>query len=157
MKETAAEMLARADASIARDDHITALQVLKAAAEQHPDDALLAYRLGTEYAHIELFEPAISRMSHAIARAPALHIARFHLGLLQAMGGDYAAALASWAPLEALPSEHALHLFKRAFEVLAEDRLEPARQLLERGLAASGSTPLIDREMRRLLNSIPSA
>jgi len=155
MTETAAELLARADASIARDDHITALQVLKEAAQRYPDDAPLAYRLGTEYAHVELFEPAIAHMSHAIACEPDLHTARFHLGLLQAMRGDYADALASWAPLDRLGEAHALRLFKQAFEILAEDRFEPARKLLERGLAAKGSSPPIDREMQRLLNSLP--
>lgn len=157
MTDTSAELLARADASIARDDHTTAVQILKAGAERFPDDAAIAYRLGAEYAHLDLFDAAVTQMVHALACDSNQHVARFHLGLLQVMRGNFAEARASWLALDALPEAHALRLFKQAFEILAEDHFEPARALLERGLEAEGSTAALDREMQRLLNSLPAA
>ena len=155
MTDTAAQLLAQADGSIARDDHTTAVQLLKAAAERFPDDAEIAYRLGAEYAHLDLFDAAVAQMVHALACDSGQHLARFHLGLLQVMRGNFAEARASWQALDALPEAHALRLFKEAFENLAEDRFDPARTLLERGLEAEGGTAALDREMRRLLNSLP--
>ena len=148
--------LTAADRAAASGDHTTALRLLKAASTDAPDDAGLAYRLGVEYAWMELFDAAESEMARTLALAPERADARFHLGLLQITRGRFEEALATWQALDALPSAHALRQFKQAFDHLAQDDFAPARTCISQGLAATGSSETLDREMRRLLDSLPA-
>ncbi|MEZ5627361.1 MAG: hypothetical protein R3E34_07530 [Rhodocyclaceae bacterium] len=147
--------LTDAEAAAERGDHTTALRLLKAAAAEAPADPAIGYRLGAEYAHLELFDAAEAEMARALAGEPDHPVARFHLGLLQITRGRFDAALATWQALDALPDTHALRRYKQAFEHLAQDAFGPARERLQAGLAASGSAPALDRDMRRLLDSLP--
>ncbi|MCB1959225.1 MAG: hypothetical protein KDE68_01660 [Rhodocyclaceae bacterium] len=155
MTDTADRLLDQALAAANADDHTTALRLLKDGAAQHPDHAAIAYQLGAEFAHLELFDAAEAQMTRALGLDAELHAARFHLGLLQITRSRFDEAIATWQALDALPDDHALRLYKQAFEILAEDRFEPARVLLTRGLAARGSTPALDRDMRTLLARLP--
>ncbi|MBT0959836.1 tetratricopeptide repeat protein [Denitromonas iodatirespirans] len=148
--------LSEAEAAAERGDHTTALRLLKAAASAAPTDAAIAYRLGAEYAHLELFDAAEAEMARALASGPEHPVARFHLGLLQITRGRFQDALATWQALDALPKDHALRCYKQAFEHLTEDAFAPARTRLEAGLAGWGSAPTLDRDMRRLLDSLPA-
>lgn len=148
--------LAEADAAAERGDHTTALRLLKAAAAEAPADMAVAYRLGAEYAHLELFDAAEAEMTRALAGEQDHPVARFHLGFLQITRGRFEDALRTWQPLDALPDTHALRRYKQGFEHLANDAFAPALERLEAGLAASGSAPALDRDMRRLLASLPS-
>lgn len=150
-----AELLDAVEHATAHGDHTTALTLLKSGAERFADNADIAYRLGAEFAHLELFDAAESQMQRALEIATDHATARFHLGFLQLSRSRYPEALTTWKSLDTLPDEHALRLYKQAFEVLAEDRYAPARELLARGLAAQGSTAALNREMEKLLASIP--
>jgi Flp pilus assembly protein TadD len=154
-ESTAEALLAEADAAARADDHTTALRLLKAAAEAHPAHAGVATRLGAEYAHLELFEAAEAQLDRALALAPETPLARCHLGLLQATRGRFEEALASWQPLEALPDAHPLRHYKRAFDALAADALDAAREQIDAGLAADCGDALLDGQMRRLRDSLP--
>ena len=153
----ATELLAQALAAAAGDDHTTALRLLKDGAARFADDAAIAYQLGAEFAHLELFDAAEEQMSRALALDAGQHAARFHLGLLQITRSRFPEAVATWQGLDTLADDHALRLYKQAFEILVEDRFDPARALLARGLAATGSTPALDHEMRKLLASLPAS
>lgn len=146
--------LTDAEAAAERGDHTTALRLLKAAAAEAPADTAIAYRLGAECAHLELFDAAEAEMTRALTGAEH-PVARFHLGLLQITRGRFDEALDTWQALDALPDTHALRRYKQAFEHLAQDAFDPARERLQAGLAASGSAPALDRDMRRLLDSLP--
>lgn len=148
-------VLSEAEAAAERGDHTTALRLLKAAAAAAPTDTAIAYRLGAEYAYLELFDAAEAEMARALAGGPEHPVARFHLGLLQITRGRFDDALATWRALDALPRAHALRCYKQAFEHLAADAFAPARARLEAGLASSGSAPVLDREMRRLRDNLP--
>ncbi len=148
--------LAEAEAAAERGDHTTALRLLKAAAAEAPADTLVAYRLGAEYAQLELFDAAEAEMARALAGKQDYPVARFHLGLLQITRGHFEDALRTWQALDALPETHALRCYKQGFEHLANDAFAPARERLEAGLAASGSTPALAREMQRLLERLPA-
>ncbi len=150
-----AELLDAVERADAHGDHTTALTLLKAGAERFADNADVAYRLGAEFAHLELFDAAESQMQRALDIDAGHATARFHLGFLQLSRSRYPEALATWQALDTLPEDHALRLYKQAFEVLAKDRYAPARELLSRGLAARGSTDALNREMEKLLASIP--
>ena len=148
-------LLKQATAAADADDHTTALRLLKAAAERFPGRADIAYRLGAEYAHVELFDAADAQMQRALALDAGLHEARFHLGLVLVTRSRFEEAMGSWQALDALPEDHALHCYKRAFDALAEDRFDPGRALIDAGLAAQGSNRAIDEQMRRLRDSLP--
>ena len=150
-----AELLDAVEHATAHGDHTPALPLLKAGAERFTDNADIAYRLGAEFAYLELFDAAEAEMQRALGMSADHAIARFHLGYLQLSRSRYPEAMATWKALDELPDDHALRLYKRAFEVLAEDRYAPARELLTRGLAARGGTAALAREIKKLLDSIP--
>ena len=157
MSDKAAQrLLDEARAAAAADDHATAMQQLKTAAAAHPDDAEVAYALGAEFGYVELFDAAEEQMQRALALDARHHAARFHLGLLMITRSRFEEALHTWMALETLPDAHALKQYKRAFDALAQDDFAPARQHIDAGAAARGSTPEIDEQMRRLRDSLPA-
>jgi len=155
--ESADALLERALTAADADDHTTALRLLKEGADAHPHRADIAYGLGVEYAHLELFDAAEAQMQRALELEAGLHAARFHLGLLLATRSHFEEAMQTWAPLGALPAAHALRRYKEAFDALSEDRFGPARQCIDKGLKAKGSSLALDAQMRRLRDSLPPA
>ena len=93
----------------------------------------------------------------AVLAAPQFAIARFQLGLLQMTAGRTAVALLTWQPLDALPAEDPLRLFKQAFERLSADDLGGADALLERGIAANTTNVPLNDDMARLRQRIADA
>lgn len=154
--ESADTLLARALAAADADDHTTALRLLKTGAEAHPTRSDIAYWLGVEYAHLELFDAAEAQMLRAIDLDANRHEARFHLGLLMVTRSRFEDAMQTWAPLDALPETQALRRYKLAFDALSEDRFGPARACIDTGLKAKGSTVALDEQMRRLRDSLPA-
>lgn len=155
--ESADALIARAHAAADADDHTTALRLLKEGAETHPARPDIAYALGVEYAHLELFDAAEAQMQRALTLDADRHEARFHLGLLLVTRSHFEEAMQIWAPLETLPETHALHSYKQAFDALSEDHFGPARERIDMGLKAKGSSPALDEQMRRLRDSLPPA
>jgi len=153
---TADSLLARARAAADADDHTTALRLLKEGVEAHPQRPDMAYWLGVEYAHLDLFDAAEAQMQRALELNASQHEARFHLGLLMVTRSRFEEAMQTWAPLDALPETEALHRYKRAFDALSEDRFGPARACIDKGLKAKGSTSALDAQMRRLRDSLPA-
>jgi len=155
-RQDARRALNKARKAAEADDHTTALQQLKAAAETHPDHADIAYALGAEYGYVELFDAAEQQMQRALALDAQHHAARFHLGLLMLTRSRFEEAMLTWMALDTLPDAHALKQYKRAFDALVQDDFGPARQHMDAGLKAKGSTPEIDEQIRRLRSSLPA-
>ncbi|QID18845.1 hypothetical protein G3580_15180 [Nitrogeniibacter mangrovi] len=153
----ATTLLQQALAAIEADDHTSALRLLKAGADEHPDDAQITYWLGAEYACLELFDAAEAALERALAIDPAHHLARFHLGLLMVTRARFEAAVGVWQALDALPDGAPLRHYKQAFDALAQDRFAPARREIDAALAAGGATADLDAQMRRLRDSLPAA
>lgn len=151
------QLLHAARLAAGNDDHTTAMQLLKQAAETHTKDAEVAYALGAEYGYVELFDAAEAQMQRALALNAKHHAARFHLGLLMITRSRFEEAMTAWMALETLPDTHALKHFKKAFDALAGDDFGPARALFDSGLKAKGSTPEIDEQIKRLSASLPDA
>jgi tetratricopeptide (TPR) repeat protein len=131
-----------------------AIQLLADAADAHPADARPLLLLAAEFAENRDMDRAEAAYAAALQRAPDFWIARFQLGLLQFTSARPAVARVTWAPLDSLEEQHPLRLFKRAFEQLAEDDFEGARDLLHEGIAANSANPPLNRDMERLLERI---
>ncbi|WP_112076650.1 hypothetical protein [Herbaspirillum rubrisubalbicans] len=129
-------------------------QLLGAAITAHPADARPLLLLAAHYAQHQSFDRAEACYIEALHRAPELAIARFQLGLLQFSCARPVTALATFAPLALLPDTHPLHLFKKAFECLANDRLQEASSWLQQGIASNHDNAPLNDDMGKLVRQI---
>ena len=95
-----------------------------------------SYRLGAEYAHLDLFDAAVAQMVHALACDSGQHCPLSSRGCCRSC----AATLLSAGQLG--PSMrcrgHTPCALQEAFENPPKTASDPARTLLERGLEAAG-------------------
>lgn len=131
-----------------------AVELLTEAAASYPNDARPLLLLGAELMQAGKPDGAEAAYTVALQRAPEFWIARFQLGLLQFTSARPAIAMVTWAPLDGLEPTHPLRLFKQAFECLAQDDFEQARDLLRRGIAANTDNPPLNRDMEMLLEKL---
>jgi tetratricopeptide (TPR) repeat protein len=115
------------------------------------DHAIPLLLLGSDYAAQGEIEKAETALAEAVLLAPALHIARYQLGLLQFSSGRPAAALVTWSPLLALDSTEALGHFVRGFESLARDDFAPAQAHFEAGLACNHGNPALAADIQMVM------
>lgn len=123
----------------------------------HPGSALPHLMLGAEHANLGAMTEAEEAYCRAILSDPALHIARFQLGLLQFCQSRLAAALLSWQPLTALGQAAPLRLFVEGFAALASDQFEAALRQFEGGLAVLHDNPSLAADIRRVIARIQTA
>jgi len=109
-------------------------------------NASLHYLLGAELAQAGEYDHAVSEMGQAIELDPALHTARFQLGLLHLTMAHPELSLEVWAPLEAQP-DVALRSFKRGLEALIRDDFPSCLQQLEAGIQANHGNAPLNRDM----------
>ena len=98
----AEELLHLAIQASQADRHDQAITYLKRAQAKAPENANIAYFLGAEHAQIGLYQRAMEEMAQALELNPALHTARFQLGLLYLTSGLAAPATEALGPLTAL-------------------------------------------------------
>src|SRR4051812_47853081 len=65
-----------------KNDHPTAISILKRSIEMHPEFPQAHYLLGAAYAQIGMFERAVTEMERSVQLDPKLDMARFQLGFL---------------------------------------------------------------------------
>lgn len=133
--------------AIRQQDHRQAIVCLKEAGLAYPSDARLAYLLGAEYAQIGMPDRADQEMEKALVLNPALHAARFQLGLLRMTGGNPDLAKETWRELDVLPDKHAFRLFRDALEALAVNELQRALDFLNQGIVANDFSVDLNRDM----------
>lgn len=131
-----------------------AFELLARAGATARDDARSLALMAADYLRAGALDLAEGALTLALARAPALAIARFQLGLLRYRTGRPRAAIATWAALEALPAGDPLLLFKRGLEALAHERPHDAQRWLAAGLQATPSNEALNGEMRGLMERI---
>lgn len=134
-----------------------AVQLLADAADAHPADARPLLLLAAEFMEQREVDRAEAAYTAALMRAPDFAIARFQLGLLQFTGGRPNVALVTWSPLDQLPADDPLRLFKRGLERLAADDFDGARALLREGMAHNRSNAPLNRDMEMLVARIDAA
>ena len=131
-----------------------AVDLLLEAADAHPADARPLLLLAAEFAQAREYDRAEAVYVAALQRAPQFTIARFQLGLLQFTSGRPAVATVTWAPLDELPEDDPLRLFKQAFECLKRDDFAGADALLKRGIANNTQNPPLNRDMQMMLERL---
>jgi tetratricopeptide (TPR) repeat protein len=118
------------------------------------DPALAHWLLGAELAESGRYDEAEAALAQALLRSPALHVARFQLGLLQYTAGRTAVARLTWTPLRELGVREPLPCFVRALDALADDRCDEALAQIDAGIALNVDNPPLNADMRRLAERI---
>lgn len=127
-----------------------ALACFERASAAAPGWAMPQFLIGSEYAALGEMDKAETAIASAVLLDPALHIARYQLGLLQYSSGRAAAALVTWQPLLA-NNEPGLPDLVRGFAALAQDHLDQARENFMAGLAATDLNPYVAGDIRKVL------
>lgn len=148
------EMMHIAADAVGRNDHQTAIAVLKRCIAADPGLGSAHHLLGAEYAQLGMFDRAGASLARAIELEPALHTACLQLGMLHAAQGQPEAAVQVWRGLETLPADDALRLFADGMTHLLAGRAEPARDCLQRGIDANPPNPALIDDMRKVLARI---
>lgn len=139
------------------NDAQRALDLFAKASALCPASGMPHFLAGSEYAALGQIELAETELANAVVLAPALHIARYQLGLLQFSSGRPAAALVSWQPLFDLDEEQALGHFVRGFAALAQDDFPGAKRNFETGLACNTDNPALSADIQKVLQGISAA
>jgi Flp pilus assembly protein TadD len=126
---------------------MTDLARLQAAVSNDPLNAELRYLLGAELAEGGDHEHAIVELATAVKLEPALHTARFQLGLLHLTLARPAECIAAWEPLDTAEGEPCLKLFKHGMEALIRDDFRQCIDLLQRGIALNTTNVPLNRDM----------
>jgi len=134
-----------------------AINCLKRGLALEPRNGILHHLLGAMYAQLGMIERAIAEMTLATECAPALHMARFQLGLLHFTSGDPQAADDAWQPLAELAEDNPLFLFRAGLLHLACDEFPEAVDLLRRGLAVNTEHPSLSHDMQMLVEMAEQA
>jgi len=154
--------------SARRDDHGAAITYLKRAVEL-PDGAAasafdyarMLYLLGAEYAQIGLMDRAREHMQGAIEMAPALHTARFQLGLLLITQALPDQALEVLAPFKSLGDQHMFFHLRAGLEHLVRDEFDLCKVSLVKGMQLNEASPefnsALNGDIQKLLNALPQA
>lgn len=134
-----------------------AMVLLGDAADRYPNDPRPLLLLAAEFMHAKDVDRAEAAYTGALQRAPSFAIARFQLGLLQLTSGRPSVAMATWAPLEALPADEPLRLFKQGLEALAQDRFADARERILEGMSRNKTNPPLNKDMQKVLDRMTEA
>ena len=159
------ELLHLALEASGRNDHGSAIAYLKQALDlpegstaTSGDYAKYLYMLGAEYAQIGMMDRAAEHMAQALDMDPALHTARFQLGLLHITCNQPAQALSVLAPLEKLPDTEAFHHFGTGLQLLLQDKLTACSEALQRGIELNSASPVpnlaLNADMNKLIANI---
>lgn len=120
--------------------------------EAYPEDARLHFLRGSMLAGSGRPIEAHASLSRAVALAPDFALARFQLGFFELTSGEAARALATWEPLDALPSDHYLALFVKGLRHLIQDHFLEAIEALRKGIGVNDENPPLNRDMQLLID-----
>ncbi len=130
------------------------LALWQQATSQHPQSGLPWLMLGAEHAQRGANADAEEAYARALTLAPALHIARFQLGLLQFCEQRVGAAMLTWQGLAALNEDDPLRLFAEGFTALGANQAKVALDRFQRGLMANESNPVLNKDMQAVVERI---
>ncbi|WP_420997911.1 hypothetical protein ACKI2N_032210 [Cupriavidus sp. 30B13] len=144
-------LLRDAIAASQRNDGETALALLAQVSALAPHAAIPYVLAGGELAQAGRYAEAESAYARALLLDPALHIARYQLGLLQFTSGNVPMAMLSWQPLLDLGQEHPLSLFVQGFAHLAHDNMSDAARLFHQGMRANADNAPLNADIAMVL------
>jgi tetratricopeptide (TPR) repeat protein len=134
-----------------------ALHLFARASAANPAGAVPHFLIGSEDAALGEVGRAEAALANAVLLAPAMHIARYQLGLLQFSSGRAALALVSWGPLFELDETNPLIHFVRGFAALAQDDFTAAEASLQAGLALNRGNEALSADVQKILLGIQHA
>jgi tetratricopeptide (TPR) repeat protein len=149
-----AEMLHLALHAMGNDRHEESMRLLKRTLDAYPSSARARYLLGAEHAQIGMYDQAVAEMAEAVKLDPGLFIGHFQLGLLHVTAGRVLEAEAAWQPLDQLPADDPLRLFKSAMLHLVRDEFPACIEELQAGIARNKRNEPLNGDMRRLLADV---
>ena len=144
----AEELLHLALKSIEEGREADTLSLVKRAIALQPENGVLHHLLGAAYAEIGLPDRAKAEWTLALRLAPELKVCRFQLGLLHLTTADPAAALAAWQPLEDLPADDPVGLFRSGMVRLVQGDYRSCVDDLRRALELNHESPMLSRDMQ---------
>ena len=147
------KQLAQAAALIGEDAPRGAAKV-EALIRAYPSDARLRFLFGSVLAGLGRYPEAHDQMTAAVRLSPTYAIARFQLGLLELSSGDPHAAEATWRALRDLAADHPLRVLAGGLEYMARDEFGVAIEQLERGIALNTENPVVNADMRLLIDKM---
>ncbi|MDB5881526.1 MAG: Tetratricopeptide domain protein [Ramlibacter sp.] len=136
---------------------LKALHLFARACDANPASAMPHFLMGSEYAALGDVERAETALANAVVLAPALHIARYQLGLLQFSSGRPSLAFVSWGPLLELDDAQPLPYFVRGFAALAQDDFTAAQAHFEAGLLRNPDNPPLSADIQKVMASLAQA
>jgi tetratricopeptide (TPR) repeat protein len=131
-----------------------AIELFALASDLSPGEGMPHFLMASEHAAEGRIEAAERAFANAVLLAPAFHLARYQLGLLQFSSERAGAALVTWQPLLDLPEGQPLGHFVRGFAALARDGFEAALQQFQRGLAHSEGQPALAGDIERVVAAV---
>lgn len=156
VREADALLQAGLAASQANDGE-RALELFAQASRACPGSAVPHFLAGSEYAALGQVDKAEVALANAVLLAPAFHIARYQLGLLQFSSGRSAVALVTWTPLFELDEAQALGHFVKGFAALAQDEFAQAKSCFEAGLVRNTGNAALSQDIEKVLHGIDAA
>lgn len=137
-----------------RKEFDIAIAYLKEAVTRADASPEAYFLLGAEYAQIGMTGQARYAMEAAVALAPGLGMARFHLGLLLLSGGGTGQAVNVLAPLRELGSMHMLTHFSGGLVHLSRNEFTEAVECLRAGIRLNTQNAALNADMQRLIAEI---
>lgn len=143
--------LVEAMAASQRGDTAEAIAQLQRAARLPGAGGVPLLLLAAQWASLGRMQEAEAAFAEALLRSPDLLVARFQLGLLQAVSGRHVLGQLTWAPLLELPADHPLRHYALGFLALVNDRFDEARASFERGLSLPQDNEALMNDIRKTL------
>lgn len=131
-----------------------ALRLLMRATEVAPGWALPHFLLGSELAAQGQMPAAEAALAQAVLIDPAMHLARYQLGLLQFSSGRATAALVTWQPLSLQEGLQGLPAFVRGFAAMAHDAFDEAHGHFCAGLEDPEVNAAVAGDIRKVLTEL---
>lgn len=139
-----------------QDSDADALHALNQAVQTWQQDPRIRLLRGATHASQQAYAEARADFMTALEIAPDYTIARFMLGFLELMHGQVSLALSAWGPLDLLPPDNALYIFKSGLVSLIQDRFDDALLQLREGMASNQQYPLINNYIAAVIQKIES-
>lgn len=134
-------------------DGVLAVSHLQEAIRQCPGAAEPLLLLGAELAMQNNVEAAEDAFTKAVSLAPALHLARFQLGLLQLTTDRLQAATKTWDPLLSLPDSYYWPSVVCGYLMLQAGATAEAILVLEAAADAIGDNAALAMDVRETVRS----
>jgi tetratricopeptide (TPR) repeat protein len=146
------EILHLAMHAMAEGRHEQAISYLRRLLERQPDHAMAVYLLGAVHAELGMYGRAIEEMTRAVQLAPdALPTASFQLGMLHLGQGQLKEAEQAWEPLDRLPTDDCLQLFRNGMLHFANGRYQDCIRDLQAGIRCNVLHDSLSDDMTQIL------